>query len=169
LQKNIGLLIIDVQKGFINEHTKHIPEQINSLQNNSLYKAVFASRFINVKASPFRRWMNWERFSRNSEDSELAFDVSKRVKIFEKYTYSCLTKDLLEGIEHYQLQEMHLCGLDTNMCVFITATRLFEEGLCMPVVLKNYCASHSGKAYHEAGLICLSKAIGKDLILSNAL
>lgn len=169
MQKNIGLLIIDVQKGFINEHTQHIPELVSSLQSDSRYKSVFASQFINAKDSPYRRWMSWQRFSEGSEDSELAFQVSHNTMIVKKEGYSSVTDELLEEMYHCNLNEIHICGLDTNMCVFITATKLFEENICKPVILKNYCASHSGTSYHDAGIKLLGKAIGEDQIIEVAI
>ncbi len=66
-----ALLIIDVQTGFINEHTQHVVQRIERLQHQ--YSAVFATQFINPKESFFRKLINWHRFSEGSPDIELAF------------------------------------------------------------------------------------------------
>ena len=50
---NNALLIIDVQKGFINEYTRELPGKIEKLQNN--YANVYAMQFINLEDSMFRK------------------------------------------------------------------------------------------------------------------
>ena len=42
---NSCLLIIDVQKGFINKHTKHIPKLVEDEQNK--YENVYITQFFN--------------------------------------------------------------------------------------------------------------------------
>jgi nicotinamidase-related amidase len=76
------LLIVDVQKGFINEHTKEIPSAVSALQAD--YDFVFASRFINLPDSNFRKLMNWKRFNPGSEETALAFDPQPNAVVFDK-------------------------------------------------------------------------------------
>ena len=65
---NNALLIIDVQKGFINEYTRELPGKIEKLQNN--YANVYAMQFINLEDSMFRKQLNWHKLSLNTQDSE---------------------------------------------------------------------------------------------------
>ena len=58
---NNALLIIDVQKGFINEYTRELPGKIEKLQNN--YANVYAMQFINLEDSMFRKQLNRMRLS----------------------------------------------------------------------------------------------------------
>jgi nicotinamidase-related amidase len=55
--------------------------------------------------------------------------------------------------------EIHLCGFDTEACVYKTALDLVEVGV-RPVVLKDYCHS-SDEQMHNMGLKILEKNIGK--------
>ncbi len=45
-----GLLIIDVQQGFINAATRHLPPKVADLQDD--YDHVFVTRFVNPPGSP---------------------------------------------------------------------------------------------------------------------
>lgn len=54
--------------------------------------------------------------------------------------------------------EIHLCGFDTEACVYKTALDLVETGV-RPVVLKDYCYS-SDEQMHIMGLRILEKNIG---------
>lgn len=71
---NNALLIIDVQKGFINEYTRELPGKIEKLQNN--YANVYAMQFINLEDSMFRKQLNWHKLSLNTQDRNwlLKFD-----------------------------------------------------------------------------------------------
>jgi len=161
-----ALLIVDVQKGFLNETTKHIPSLVEELISSQNYSLICATRFINHNNSPFVKWMGWKRFLKTeTNDIELAFSCPNSVHIFDKTTYSSLTPHLLEILQEQDIDKIYLCGMDTNMCVFMTASNIFEHGIYEPFVLSKYCSSHSGEEFHEAGLMLLEKAIGKDHIL----
>ena len=41
------LLVIDLQKSFINENTKYLIDRINNLVNSSMYDYVIFTKFIN--------------------------------------------------------------------------------------------------------------------------
>ena len=72
---NNALLIIDVQKGFINEYTRELPGKIEKLQNN--YANVYAMQFINLEDSMFRKQLNRHKLSLNTQDTELAFKIRR--------------------------------------------------------------------------------------------
>ena len=55
------LVIIDVQLGFINDETGHIPERVERLQRE--FETVFATRFENPEGSPFRKLKGLVRFA----------------------------------------------------------------------------------------------------------
>ena len=65
---NNSLLIIDVQKGFINEHTEHLPKKIEKLQER--YDNIYAVQFVNLNNSLFRSLLHWDKFNLNSDDTK---------------------------------------------------------------------------------------------------
>jgi len=151
------LVIIDVQKGLINEASKHIPGIVQDLQNQ--YDSVFVFRYVNPPHSPYRTLLSWNKFSQGSEETELAFTPRSGAEVVVKGLYSCMNDAFLRRLKELGVSEVHLCGLDTNACVLKTAVDLFELGL-RPVVLSSACASHSGKDLHDAALTILERLIG---------
>ncbi len=160
-----ALLIVDVQEGFRNEHTKAIPALVQELQYD--YEYVFATQFINPgKGHQFVEWLEWERFMKGSKDVKLAFKLRDGGKIIKKNTYnSCVDTNFLESLSSMEIDEVHICGIDTDICVLASAVGLFDNGRFKPVVLSKYCASHAGKDYHDAALKILRRYIGKKQVI----
>jgi len=157
-----ALLVIDVQKGFINEHTAHIPALIQELLPS--YQTIFATRFYNPEGSNYRRLMNWHRFSRESPDMELAFKPTENVMIIDKPVYTCVTDTFLATLDDLAITEIHIVGIDTDICVSKCAVDLFERERT-PFVLAKYCASCAGPKFHKAALQILPRYIGENQII----
>lgn len=158
----VPLLIVDVQKGFINEATRHIPAIAERLAAD--YEAVIATRFVNPGGSAYRRLIHWRRFAPGSADTELAFRPPAGAEVIEKRRYTCVDAAFLGRLRDLGAEEVHLCGIATDNCVLKCAVDLFEAGL-RPVVLASACASHAGPEYHEWGLRILARLIGTDQIV----
>jgi len=157
------LLIIDVQKGFINPSTAHIPELVENLQHQ--FTSVMVSRFFNPPGSPYRRLMGWERFATRSDDAALAFTPRNDAEIVDKPVYSALTPQLEDYLSRHGIDEVALCGIATDNCVLKTAVDLFEAGY-KPMVIYDACASHGGVQCHEAGLMLLRRLIGEEQVVA---
>lgn len=157
-----ALLIVDVQQGFINHHTCHIPDVVERLQEH--YEHVFASRFINASDSPHRRFIDWHKFDAESSEVELAFTPKANAVVFDKKVYTCVNKELLAVLEERHINEVHLCGIDTDVCVMLTAVDLFKNKI-RPVVLSEASASHGGQEYHDNALSILRRQIGHNQVL----
>ena len=139
-----ALLIIDVQKSAIGK--SKLPKQIELLQNQ--YEYVFVSRFEN-KGSPLLKLVNWAGY----DDETLAFKPVSKAFIFKKRGYSSYHSKMKD------FDEIHLCGFDTDACIYKTALDLIERGI-RPIVLKDYCFSKN-KTFHKMGLKLLDRNIGK--------
>src|SRR5215467_9169879 len=53
------LLVVDVQRAFMNEFTRHIPRRIRHVVESGNYAPVLFTRFINSSGSPYRRLLGW--------------------------------------------------------------------------------------------------------------
>lgn len=157
-----ALLIVDVQRGFINSHTAHIPSLVERLQHE--YQTVFATQFSNPEGSNFRRLIHWQRFTPGSTDIELAFVADPKTQVIHKSIYSCVTDRFLSDLRREKITEIHVCGIDTDICVTKCAVDLFESGLT-PFVLEKYSASHAGEAAHAGAINVLKRFIGKGQII----
>ncbi|WP_420336549.1 isochorismatase family cysteine hydrolase [Roseibium sp.] len=159
MQAHIGLLIVDVQAGFVSAGTDHIPGIVEDLQQG--YRHVAASRFVNHVNSPHRRFLDWNRFLPDTAEVELAFKPVSRAFVFDKPQYSAVSCDLLRWVHLNGISEVHVCGIDTEICVLTSATALFEVSI-KPVVLAWACMSGGGgKEGHDAGLLALRRLIGR--------
>ena len=156
------LLIVDVQAGFINEATQHIPKLVEALQYE--YDHVYATRFYNEEGSFYRKLINWNRFGKDSTDFQLAFSPSNSATIIDKNIYSCVSKEFTQALMQRGIERVDVCGLDTDICVTKCAVDLFERGIT-PFVLAKYCASHAGEEAHKCGLKTLSRFIGKEQVV----
>ncbi len=159
---NACLLTIDVQCGFINDSTEHIPKRVEALQNE--YQYIYVTRFFNKKDSLYRKLIKWDRFDRHSDDFHLAFRPLARATIFDKSIYSCVNKSFLEALNENHIGEVDICGIDTDICVTKCAVDLFEAGIT-PRVLGPYCASHAGVDAHRFALMTLERFIGSEQVI----
>ncbi|MGE4233893.1 MAG: hypothetical protein AB7F43_11240 [Bacteriovoracia bacterium] len=83
------LLVIDVQNGFINKHTKHVPALVEKAQ--SRYDFLIATQFYNPSNSFFRTCIEWDKVQRTSDEFLLAFTPRK-----DAFTGCSITCSLLE-------------------------------------------------------------------------
>lgn len=157
-----ALLIVDVQNGFVNEKTKHIPALVEKLQYN--YDLVIATRFINLPDSPYRRLIKWNHLSPDSDEIELAFKPKEGVVFIDKHIYSCIDEPFLRLLEENGIDAVDICGIDTDICVTKCAVDLFERNIT-PYVLRDYCATHADADIQEAALVILARYIGKSQII----
>jgi nicotinamidase-related amidase len=159
------LIIVDVQKGFVNAWTQAIPGKIEALQGR--FDLVVASRFVNPPGSPFRRLMDWPRFAPGSDEAELAFTPRPDALRLEKSVYGVLDDRLRAWLRQAGVETVHLAGIATDNCVLKSAVDLFEGGW-RPVVIEDCCASHGGPDCHAAGLLVLRRMIGPRQLAAEA-
>ena len=157
-----ALLIVDVQAGFINDATRHILPKVDALQRR--YEHVYATRFINAEGSPYRRLLGWHRFYADSADVPLAFQPVENAVVIDKHVYTCVTPEFLADLRAKRIEEVAVCGIDTDACVSKCAVDLFENGM-RPILISDACASHAGAEYHDCALRILRRLIGRTQII----
>lgn len=158
------LLIIDVQAGFINEWTSHVPSRVASLQDG--FDNILVTRFYNPQKSLYRKLIGWSGFSLGAVDTQLAFTPDPGATIVDKSTYSCVNEALVGNLRRDGIPRVHLCGIGTDGSVLMSAVELFEAGI-EPVVLAHACGSAAGHADHQAGLQILRRLIGDRQVIGS--
>ena len=156
------LLVIDVQKDFINDNTKETKNKIEKLINSKEYDNIVFTKFLNNENSVYYIKLN-SRFFLTEEGSDIAFDT-KQYKVLCKTKYSALNSELIEYISTYNINEIYLCGFDTDACVYKTALDLFENNYNV-YVLKDYTMSHKGLKLHNIFIKNLKRLIGRDNVI----
>ena len=163
------LIVIDVQNGFIKtDYARDKASKIAKLIASKSFDKVIATKFTNYTGSMYEKCFNWSEL-KTSEQIDLYNNLETIAdKTFTKTTYNCVNdtfiKLLIELNNGKLPEQVYLCGLDTDACVLATAIGLFEHNL-IPIVLENYCFSTGGKEYHNNGLKCLERLIGKSQII----
>jgi nicotinamidase-related amidase len=155
------LLVVDVQKGFINEFTRHVPKRIATLIERGDFEPIVFTRFINSEGSAYRRLLDWHECG-DSPEIDLADEVSPFADpalTFSKPGYAGISDELAAYLRDHQIEEIAIAGIDTDMCVLKVAMDAFDHGI-KPVVLADCCASTSGLQSHFAGLAVLARNIG---------
>lgn len=156
------LLIIDLQKKFINKETKEVIQIIKELLDCKNYDYVAFTKFINDEDSNFYRTLNWKGCI-TEEDRQIMVDT-KDNKIFEKRTYTAFNEEFREYIKDNNIDTIYLCGIDTDACVLKTALDLFENNYNVKVI-EDCSMSHSGYKMHESAIDILKKNIGSNNII----
>jgi nicotinamidase-related amidase len=158
------LLIIDVQSGFINEWTAHVPLRVAALQDS--FDCVLVTRLYNPQKSLYRKLIGWSGFSLGSVDTHLAFTARSDATIIDKSSYSCVNTTLIERLRGEAISRVHVCGIATDGSVLMSAVDLFQAGI-EPVVLAHACGSAAGHADHQAGLQILRRLIGQKQVIGS--
>lgn len=156
------LIVIDVQKAFINENTKQIIEKINNLINSNSFENIIFTRFINYNDSIWVKKLNYKECI--SDDSKRVMVDTKDNLVFDKNTYSSLTNELKQYIKDNNINDIYLCGIDTECCVLKTALDLFEENYNV-YVLKDYCACTYGELRHNNAIEIIKRNIGNKYVI----
>ena len=167
---NSILLVIDVQNGFQrNQETKDNAAKIADLLRAGLFDKIIATKFVNRPESPYYQWLHWSRLV-DVPDIELLDELQSNSNIvLEKHYYNCERESFIAALK--ECNDGHLpeivfvCGTDTDCCVQINATTLFEMGI-HPIVLIDYCASNGGPESHKAGLTVMRRTLGKKHLIS---
>ena len=156
------LLVIDVQKDFINENTKPILSKIEELVNSNELENIAFTRFINDVNSSWYKELNYKGCL-TEEQQQIVIDT-RNYKIFDKKIYSSLNDELKNYLLENNIDKIYLCGFDTDACVSKTALDLFENEYNV-YVLKDYCMSSESVELHNVYINNLARLIGKDKIV----
>ena len=157
------LLVVDVQKGFINDYTKHILGNISNLLES--FDIIFATKFYNKTGSFYDTLLNWEHVRKDTDEFSLAFIPNNKTEIIEKSVYSCVTPYFLKRLRDNCIKKVYICGIDTDICVTKCAVDLFENGI-IPIVIENYCASTGGIQAHICGISTIKRYIGVKQVIT---
>ena len=138
-EKMKKLLIVDMQKGFINKNNDFLVKNIQNLIGSSRFDKIYATKFINHTGSQFFKFLNWRRFCENSE-IDFAVDLPKEAVVIEKTSYAFAGGEVEKNFD--KTDEIYLCGTDYDSCVLAIAFQLFDFGIC-PHILIDCVGSHS--------------------------
>jgi len=163
------LVVVDVQNGFVTEHSQPVVPIIADLVRRwqAAHGDVVFTRYLNYSGSPFERLIGWSKMIDAPETdlvAELTPHVGPQTPVIDKYIYTLFTPEGTQLIDERGWTDLYVCGIDTEICVLKTAVDAFEHDLT-PWILKDACASHSGPEAHAAGLFIAGRFIGTNQII----
>lgn len=166
------LVVVDVQNGFVTEHSQPVVPVIADLVRRwqAARGDVIFSRYLNYAGSPFERLIGWTKMANGPETeivTELAPYVHADTPVVDKYIYTLFTPEGTRLVDERGWTDLYVCGIDTDICVLKTAVDAFEHNLT-PWILKDACASHAGPEAHAAGLFIAARFIGSNQIIDVA-
>ena len=150
---NKVLLIVDMQKGFINKKEYlDLEIKINDLIKKNTYDFYIFTKFINKSNSFYVNILNWKNLT--SEDSQrICVTIPKNSLIFEKFGYGLKESQIKKIKEIVSTDnQIDLCGLQTDACVYAISLQLFDNQI-FPNILINYTATRNNKEYIKNMLI----------------
>ena len=160
------IIVVDVQNGFMTEHTQHLPAAIAAfLEKAGLEHRIF-TRFHNPGPGGFYdEQIGWLKMQSAPETNIVPELTDFPTHIIDKDTYSGFSSgELAAYLSDNDITEAYICGADTNVCVTSMAGDLFDRRI-VPTVISDLCASHSGADYHQAALKNLEKWVGQKNII----
>lgn len=158
-----ALLVVDVQNYFINKNTQAVPGNIKKLIEDNHWPVIVFSQFINQPDSQFVKQLNFTGCIK-SPYSDIVDELKPWVKkdnIFQKCAFSIFgSPDFEKYLQKNKIDELVICGLDTDYCVLADCFNAFDRGYKVSVVA-DCCASFtSGKVGHLAALEIIRKSLG---------
>ncbi|MFG2447566.1 isochorismatase family cysteine hydrolase [Nocardia fluminea] len=170
------LLVVDVQNGFVNEHSAHVLPVIADLAARwaAAGRPTIFTRYWNYEGSPWERLIGW-RALYGPPETDLApelLDAAARenAHTLDKQVYTALTPGGLALLEELKVTDVVICGIATDACVLKTTLDAFEHGLT-PWVLRDAVASnatrHKAAEIHDSALLLISRLVGNGQILDS--
>lgn len=162
---NPVLVVVDVQNGFVTEHSAHVVPVIAELVQEWLDagRDVVFTRYLNFPGSQFETIMGWTKLMGSPEIDivdELQELSKKSLAIIDKKIYTMFNDEGTALARERGWTDMYVCGIDTEVCVLKTAVDAFEHRV-RAWLLTDASASHSGRLPHEAGVLVAQKMIGR--------
>ncbi|MFJ5952235.1 isochorismatase family cysteine hydrolase [Streptomyces noursei] len=150
------LVVVDVQVGFINKHTKAVVPAVDRLARGwlKLRQPVVFTKFFNPPGSPYERITGWTRLRTPQEQrivEALQPHVQAAAAVIEKPQSNALTAEFTELIKESCWTELVIAGIDTDACVYDTAISAYHAGI-RPWIVIDACASTGGSEYHDLAL-----------------
>ena len=167
--EHAALVIIDMQKGFINAQTEKIPEKIRAFltQNPGLFSCIIGTQYVNNKDTACYRYEGWKECMEGEEKTELCEELNDFMDyIIKKDKYTCYTEEFLRILAENHINKVYFCGVNTGCCVLHSVLDCYENVMnCY--VIEDLCGSTSGKHYHDISIDLIGTLITKERIITS--
>lgn len=126
-----ALFIVDVQEWFIIERNKYIIPRILELIKTGDYDSIVYSVQYNQKESLWYKQIGW---CEEIVETDTIFEIQEVLKKYKNvYKVNKLSRSIFkcdenihEILKKHQIKEIHICGYESNDCVFASAQESFD-------------------------------------------
>lgn len=159
-----GLIVIDMQNGFLNDHSQPVLASVVNLVERWRQAGgpIVFTRYHNYPGSPFERLIGWSQLQTSPQvdiSSALSDYADQALAIIDKKIYSFFTAEGAALVAEQGWTDLVFCGVATESCVLKSAVDAFERNLT-PWIITDACLSHGGQQAHDAGLLVARRFIG---------
>lgn len=165
------LFIIDMQKGFINENTKHlVPKIVNFVKNNKFHLVV-GTRYVNNEDTACHIYEDWNGCWEGTEEAELVPEIRRLCDMsIVKHTYSCWNDQVVDWLKTEEMMNgkcrLVFVGVNTGCCVLASAFDAYDDVYDVTVI-EDLCGSTSGVSSHNAGVQILRECITRARVIKS--
>jgi nicotinamidase-related amidase len=169
--RSTALLVIDVQQGFVNQHSRGVLPAIVRLVEGwrAAGAPVMLTRFHNKPSSSYETITGWTRLRTPEEQAlaaELAPFTDDAAAIVDKDQASVFTPEGARLIRDAGWTDLVLCGIDTDACVYDSARDAYHNGY-RPWIVTDACASTGGSQFHDAALLLAARNISANHLVTS--
>lgn len=126
---NTALIVLDMQKCFITEKTKHLPKKIKEHIETSTYDFIVFSKFINKETSNFVKKLD-RKACKISPDIDIVdelYQLSWKQYVVEKNTYSIgKSQEFMDFLYKNTISKLFFCGVDIDACILASVFEMFD-------------------------------------------
>jgi nicotinamidase-related amidase len=160
------LVIVDMQKGFINEHTEHLPPKIAEFLEYHKFDCTIATRYCNSENTACYQLGKWFDCMEGTTSAEIVPEIQPYIdRIFDKRTFSGFTPELQLFLKQEQFNKLFFCGVNTDCCVLATIFSCYDNVIDC-IVIEDLCASTLGLHKHQNAIALLKDNITEKRIIS---
>lgn len=164
------LVIVDMQKGFMNEETEHLREKLADFlsEKSSFFDHVVATQYINHEGTACSVFEGWTDCMEDSEEAELIDEVcsAELDVIIAKDKYSCYGNVFKHYIKQNGIDKVYYVGVNTGCCVLHSAFDTYND-LIDSYVIEDLCGSTSGKYSHDCAIQVLKECITEQRVITS--
>lgn len=167
------LVVVDMQQGFVHPNSEYVVPRVVDLVRrwHEAGGALIFTRFLNWSDSPYERFFAWSALMNSPQTDLIAelepYAAGPNATVVDKPFYTLFTAAGEQVVSEGGWTDLVICGLTTESCVLKTAVDTFERHLT-PWVITDACATHAGENANEAGLLVMSRFIGRGQLVTLA-
>ena len=167
MNKRTCLVVVDMQNGFINQHTEHLVDKISEFIKTASFDSIVGTMYVNHENTACYKFEGWKGCMIGTDEARIVDPIISSLDlIFEKDKYSCWNRQVRDYIEINEFDKVYLVGVNTGCCVLHSALDMYND-LQDCCIIEDLCGSTSGDESHKAALKILRETITKQRVITS--